>query len=323
LIEIGKNNHAILLRDHTMQINQTKGLVAAAFSTLNNDGSLNLEIIPRYAAFLKKKEVVGVFVNGSSGEGYSFTTEERLKIAEAWVKASKQVGIKAIIHVSHHSAGDEQRMAAHAQEIGASGIGTMGPLYFKPKTVERLVDWCAQTAAAAPALPYYFYNIPRMSGISVSMAEFIALAKDRIPTFAGIKFSDPGDFPGLAYCKSFDNGRYDIMHGQDESLLCALSLGVTSAIGSTYSFAAPVYNAVISAFEKHDFKTAREYQLLSVNLVMALVATGEFFSACKAVMQWLGLNLGQVRPPLKNIDAGVAASLKKKLESLGFFKLCG
>ncbi len=305
-----------------MNIEHTKGLVAATFSTLHEDGTPNLEIIPKYANFLKDKQVVGVFVNGSSGEGFSFTTEERMEIAEAWVKASKRAGLKAIIHVSHHSAVDERRMAVHAQEIDASGIGTMGPLYFKPKTVERLVDWCAQTAAAAPGLPYYLYNIPRMSGISVSMAEFISLAKKRIPNFTGIKFSDPGDFPGLDYCRNFDGARYDIMHGQDESLLCALSLGVTSAIGSTYSFAAPLYNKIIKAFESQDMKTAQEYQLMSVNLVMALVSTGEFFSSCKAVMRWLGLDLGPVRPPLNDIDANTAADLRKKLESLGFFKIC-
>ncbi|NMC08033.1 MAG: hypothetical protein GYA24_22705 [Candidatus Lokiarchaeota archaeon] len=305
-----------------MKIEQTKGLIAAAFSTLHEDGSLNLNVITKYASYLKERKVVGVFINGSSGEGFSFTTEERMKIAEEWVKASRQTGLKAIVHVSHHSAADEQKMAAHAQQIGAAGIGTMGPLYFKAKTPERLVEWCAQTAAAAPGLPYYFYNIPRMSGISVSMPDFIALAKERIPNFAGIKFSDPGDFPGLSYCKAFDNGRYDIMHGQDESLLCALSLGVTSAIGSTYSLAAPLYNRLISAFEKGDLKTARESQLLSINLVLALVGTGEFFSACKVVMKWLGIDLGPVRSPLKNIDAGTAAGLKKKLEAIGFFKNC-
>ncbi len=306
-----------------MNIEHTKGLFAAPFSTLHEDGSPNLEIIPKYASFLSNKQVVGVFVNGSSGEGFSFTTEERMKIAEAWVRASKQTGLKAIIHVSHHSAADERRMAVHAQEIGAFGIGTMGPLYYKPKTADRLVDWCAKTAAAAPTLPYYLYNIPRMSGISVNMAEFIELAKKRIPNFAGIKFSDPGDFPGIAYCRNFDGARYDIMHGQDESLLCALSLGVTSAIGSTYSFAAPLYNKIIKAFENQDMKTALEYQLVSVNLVMALVGTGEFFSSCKAVLRWLGLDLGPVRPPLKDIDASTSTALKKKLENLGFFKICG
>jgi len=306
-----------------MNIEKTKGLVAATFSALHKDGSLGLEIIPKYASFLKNKKVVGVFVNGSSGEGFSFTTEERMKIAEAWVKASKQVDLKAIIHVGHTSVAEECKMAAHAQEIGARGIASVGPIYFKAKSPSQLVDWCAQTAAAAPALPYYFYNIPRMSGNVVNMIDFISLAKEKIPNFAGIKFSDPGDFPGLLFCQSFDNARFDIMHGQDESLLSALALGITSAIGSTYSFAAPIYNKIIDAFDSNDLNTAREYQLMSVKLVGVILGTGELIPTCKAALRLLGLDLGPVRPPLKDLDASAAAGLNKKLENLGFFKICG
>lgn len=299
-----------------------KGLVAAAFSPLAVDGNLNLDIIPDYAAFLKKNGIVGVFINGSSGEGFSFTTEERMKIAEAWVQAAPATGLKILIHCSHHSTIDEQRMATHAQGIGADGIGTMGPLYFKPKTVERLVEYCAKTAAAAPDLPYYFYNIPRMSGISLPMIDFLKLAGEIIPTFAGIKFSDPGDFMGLALCNDFDNGRFNILHGQDETLLSALVLGVKAAIGSTYNLGAPIYTRIIDAFEQNDLETARQYQMLSINTVIALFNTGEFFSACKATMKWLGIDLGPVRMPLKDIDEKAAASLKKQLESIGFFKIC-
>jgi len=299
-----------------------KGLVAAAFSPLNADGSVNLDIVPDYAAFLKSKGVVGVFINGSSGEGFSFTTEERMKIAEAWVQAAPTAGLKILVHCSHHSTIDEQRMAAHAQAIGADGIGTMGPLYFKPRTVERLVEYCATTAAAAPDLPYYFYNIPRMSGISLPMLDFIKLASETIPTFAGIKHSDPGDFMGLAQINNFDGGRYNILHGQDETLLSALVLGVKAAIGSTYNLGAPIYTRIIEAFEQNDLQTARHYQMLSINTVSALLNTGEFFSACKTTMKWLGIDLGPVRMPLKDIDENTTAILKDKLDTIGFFNAC-
>jgi N-acetylneuraminate lyase len=299
-----------------------KGLVAAAFSPANTDGSVNLDIIPEYAAFLAKNGVVGVFINGSSGEGFSFTTEERMKIAEAWVQAAPVTGLKILVHCSHHSTIDEQRMASHAQSIGADGIGTMGPLYFKPKTIQRLVEYCAKTAAAAPDLPYYFYNIPRMSGIGLPMLDYIKLASETIPTFAGIKHSDPGDFMGLAQINDFEGGKFTILHGQDETLLSALVLGVKAAIGSTYNLAAPIYTRIIDAFEHGDLDTARRYQMLSINTVMALFNTGEFFSACKTTMKWLGIDLGPVRMPLKDIDEATVASLKEKLEALGFFEVC-
>jgi N-acetylneuraminate lyase len=110
------------------------------------------------------------------------------------------------------------------------------------------------------------------------------------------------------------------MHGTDETLLCALALGITSAIGSTYNFAAPLYNRIIEAYNNGVMATAQEEQLLSVRFVLAMAGTGDFFSACKHVMQWLGMDLGGVRPPLKNLDPAVAESLKRQMDELDFFQ---
>ena len=63
------------------------GLVDAPFTPMKPNGDINLEPIPAYAAMLAKNGLVGVFINGSSGEGYMLTTEERKALAEAWVKA--------------------------------------------------------------------------------------------------------------------------------------------------------------------------------------------------------------------------------------------
>lgn len=303
-----------------MQVPRTTGLVAAVFSPLDPLGALNLNVVPVYARHLREKGVVGVFVNGSSGEGFSLSTDEREKVAEAWIHAGHEVGLKVIVHCTHLVLEEERRLAAHAQRAGADAIGGMGPLYFKPRTVDKLVDYCARGAAAAPGLPWYYYNIPRMTGFPpFDMVEFMARASAAIPTFAGVKFSDPGDFPGLASCKCFGNGRFDVMHGQDESLLSALALGVASAIGSTYSFAAPVYTRIIDAFARGDMETATRCQFMSVDLVRALVATGEFFPACKEVMRWLGIDLGICRPPHAPVPPEKAAKLRTALEGLDFF----
>ena len=46
-----------------------KGLVAAPFTPMNNDGSLNVDVIEKYAEKLKKDGVAGAFVCGTTGEG--------------------------------------------------------------------------------------------------------------------------------------------------------------------------------------------------------------------------------------------------------------
>ena len=46
-------------------------------------------------------------------------------------------------------------------------------------------------AAAAPGVPFYFYDIPALTGVQFPMSEFLAHAPKLIPTLAGIKFTNP------------------------------------------------------------------------------------------------------------------------------------
>ena len=58
-----------------------KGLIDAPFTPFDRNGDVNCEPIPAYAAMLHKNGLKGVFINGSSGEGYMLTTEERMYAA--------------------------------------------------------------------------------------------------------------------------------------------------------------------------------------------------------------------------------------------------
>ena len=48
-----------------------KGLIDAPFTPFYENGEVNLEPIEAYAKMLVKNGLQGVFINGSSGEGYN------------------------------------------------------------------------------------------------------------------------------------------------------------------------------------------------------------------------------------------------------------
>ena len=60
-----------------MQFEKIKGLIDAPFTPMLPNGDINLAPIPKYAAMLAKNGLKGVFINGSSGEGYMLTTDAR------------------------------------------------------------------------------------------------------------------------------------------------------------------------------------------------------------------------------------------------------
>ena len=65
-----------------------KGLIDAPFTPFYENGEVNYEPIEAYAKLLVKNGLKGVFINGSSGEGYMLTDEERMKLAERWVEVA-------------------------------------------------------------------------------------------------------------------------------------------------------------------------------------------------------------------------------------------
>jgi N-acetylneuraminate lyase len=176
----------------------------------------------------------------------------------------------------------------------------------------------AQVASAAPELPFYYYEIPSMTGLALSPSGFLDQAAERIPNLAGIKFTS-SNLMEYQLCRSLHEGRFDIPFGFDEMLLAALALGATGAVGSSFNFAAPVYLRVIGAFQRGDFTAAREEQMKSVRLIQALASRG-YMGAAKAVMAMLGVEVGPPRLPCAPLDADQTKALRSELEQMGFFE---
>ena len=226
-----------------MSIRKTEGLIAAPFTPMRSDGQVNLDAIAPYARWLHRNGVVGAFICGTTGEGMSLTMDERRQVAERWVAAAP-AGLRVIVHVGHNCLADCRTLAC-ARAVASAR--TASPAW-RPSSSSRpewkdLVDWCEQVAAAAAELPFYYYHMPSMTGVSVKVSEFLRLASKRIPNLAGIKFTFE-DLEDYERCLQFEGGRFDVLFGRDELLLSALDLGARGAVGSTYNFAAPLYQAI-------------------------------------------------------------------------------
>jgi N-acetylneuraminate lyase len=302
----------------TMIKYRIKGLVAATHTPFHANGVLNLGIVERQAAHLLAAGVTHAFIGGTTGESSSLTLEERRALAAQWVEVTRCSALNIIVHVGSNCLADSRNLAELAQELGAVAVSALSPSYFKPGNVATLVDSMAQIASAAPELPFYYYEIPTMTGLSLSPSDFLSQAGIRIPNLAGIKFTS-SNLMEYQLCRASQDGRFDIPFGFDEMMLGALALGATGAVGSSFNFAAPIYNRLIAAFHRGDLTTAREEQMRSVLTIQKLAAHG-YMGAAKAVMKMLGVDVGPARLPCGNLDAEQVAKLGAELEEMGFFE---
>ena len=294
------------------------GLIAAPFTPMDKRGALNLGVVKEYSDKLKKDGVSGAFVCGTTGEGMLMTSEERIAVADKWIEQQDE-SFKVIVHVGTTSAKQSSELARHAQKEGAYAIGCMGPMFLKPSNVEDLVAFCAEVAAGAPDLPFYYYHIPSVSDVCLPMPDFLEKAKTVIPNLAGIKFTHR-NMMEMLQCLKADEMRWDILHGFDEELLCGLSMGAKGAVGSTYNYLAPLYLEIIQAFQDGNMDEARNLQYKSIRFIEILIRYGGGVIGGKPIMKFVGLDCGPLRAPAHNYTQAELSRYRTELEKIDFFK---
>lgn len=300
-----------------------KGLIDAPFTPFHANGDVNLEPIPAYAAMLKKNGLKGVFVNGSSGEGYMLTDQERMDIAQAWIDATKDFDdFKVIVHVGSCCLRSSKKLAEHAKAIGAYGIGAMAPPFPKIGRIEELVQYIEGITAGAPDLPFYYYHIPAFNGAYLPMIDLLKSIDGRVPSFAGIKYTYESLYE-YNQCRLYKNSKYDMLHGQDETILPCLAMGgAQGGIGGTTNYNGRELTAIQDAWEKGDLEAARDHQNFAQEVINVICRYRGNIVGGKRIMKLIGLDLGPNRVPFRTITDEEEAAMKQELEAIGFFEQC-
>jgi N-acetylneuraminate lyase len=176
----------------------------------------------------------------------------------------------------------------------------------------------AEVAAGAPDLPFYYSHSPAMTGVEADMVRFLEVAPKSVPSLIGLKMTG-SNINMLPECAAMEQGRFNILFGCDEMLLASLAMGADGAVGTTYNYLAPLYNAIIGAFRKGETERARALQRRASAMIRAILRTCGH-SGLKACMAFVGHDRGPQRLPLAQSSRGMLEELREKLDALGFFQ---
>ena len=278
-----------------------EGLIAAAHTPFNADGSINYGLVKKQAETLIKQKVTGVYVSGTTGEGICCSVEERKAVFDAWVKAAKGK-LYLIAHIGALALPDVQELGAYAVKCGMDATSIVPPNFFKPGSVDALVAYLKEALKTSTKLPFYYYHTG-MSGVNFDMEKFLLAADGKIKNLAGIKFN----YPDL----------YDITWGIDEWFAGAVALGAKSAIGSTYNYSAGIYYKIWDAVKKGDLKKVQAGMKKVCDIVDILVQYGGVAGG-KAMMKVWGLDMGGVRLPNVSLSDAAKADCVKRLKKIGY-----
>merc|ERR1712166_1688595 len=278
------------------------GHVSAAFTPVDKDGELDFTNLDKMAARLHEWGVPNVMVGGTTGESVSFSTEERIRVIEAWAKVVDKHQLNLYVHVGMNSVQEAKKLAATSATLGAKGIFAMPPEYFRPGTPDQLVDAMAVVASGAPDLPFWYYHFPVMTNVNVDMWDFVQAADKsaKIPNLMGVK--------------------YTVMIGRDEILTAALAGGVADAdVGSTVNFI--TYNVEVrplfDSLDKADILKAEALQRKTVDVINAWSSICPGYNTQKSILKVTGIDFGPLRAPQENMPHAMEMQLGTALAKLG------
>lgn len=267
-----------------------EGIYSALITPMDKNENLNRSALRALVDAELSDGVEGFYCCGSSGEGLLLTLEERKKVLE--VTLDQAAGrVPVIAHVGTLRTADVIGLARHAKAAGAAAVSMIPPYYYK-FSMPEIVDYYQAVLDAVPGLPVILYNIPQFTSVSFNKENAGALLENE--WVAGIKHTSQ-DLYGLERMRAaYPDKVY--FNGFDEMYLPALTIGATSAVGTTVNLFAPTFLGLREAFGRGDLAAAEDLQSLVNRRVETMVRAG-IFSAVKYGWTLRGIDCGACRAP--------------------------
>lgn len=279
-----------------MNNKKLEGIFTALLTPFDENGNILFDSLQRHVDFLISQGVDGFYVNGSTGESFLITPEERKKVLEAVIEANN--GRAAIInHCGNIGTDLSIDLIKHCANLPIDGVSSVPPFYYG-FSKDELVAYYNDLANASDK-PFIVYNMPKFSGVIITPAIMKELRKNK--NIVGLKFTH-NDFYALQQIRASDPDLI-IYNGFDEMAICGFSLGCNGAIGSTYNVIAPLIIKLRNLCSENDYVSARKVQTIINEYINGMVLNGKHFAITKYMISKLeGINYGIVRRPFSQIS---------------------
>ena len=284
-----------------------KGVIPAVLSVFDKDENLDEQGTREFIRHLLRYDIGGLYVTGSTGETFLMTSEERMRQLEITME---EVGDKVpvVVHVGAMSTRETIRLAKHAEKLGAAGVSSVPPFYFKYNQ-DQIYNYYKDVAEAT-SLPMIVYNIPLAGMMTVD--QIIRLSE--IENVKGVKYTGTALYEVMQIKEGCKPG-FQVYGGCDELGSSNISLGVDGIIGSFYNVMPELFKKIFAAVKGNDIKAARRLQQIGTEIILECVKY-DYLALMRNMIRWQGVDAGYSRRPFRNYDDSELDALKAYLLSV-------
>ena len=291
---------------------QFSGAWPALVSPVTPDGDVNVKVLRDLVAYLLDKDIGGLYLCGSTGEGVFMSVPERKLVTE---EAMREVAgrVPVIVHVGSVATRDAVLLAQHAQTLGADGVASILPPV--NRSIETTYLHYEAIAAAVPDLPF----LPYLFGGELDAVSLISELLVRMPNIGGAKYTGPSMYEYKQLLDLQENN-WTIFLGMDQQCAFGAMFGGKANIGTTLNYHPGIYREIHKAVAQNDFVRARDLQVRA-NRVTLLIQKYGMFGAMRVAMQMIGFDVGPPRLPNLPLPADKEAEVREALEAVDFMEI--
>lgn len=264
-----------------------QGLWPALFTPVNPDGSLNPKELEKLVELLIAQKVDGLYLLGSTGQGFLFSEEERKQITRLTLEiAGKRIPV--MVQVGALNTEESIRLARHAADHGADGISAVGPIYYGASADMAFEHY--RRIAQATDVPFFPYQIGNAANMQV-IDRLLTL-----PQVHGMKLTTDKMLE-ISTIKNRAGEQWKLFSGADELMCQAALCGTVGAIGTSYNLFGPTCKYIRESFLAGETMHAMEYMLTFQKFIETIIPViWSFFN--RAMYLRYNIVIGEPKPPL-------------------------
>lgn len=281
-------------------------LLTAMVTPFDSGNKVDYAQAKRLAEALVASGTDGIVVTGTTGEGPTLSTEEKLGLYTAVVEA---VGGRAavIAGTTNYNTAESIELTIEADKLGVDGFLLTVPYYNNPPQ-EGLYQHFKEIAQHTPK-PCILYNVPTRTVRNMDAATTVRLSA--LDNIIGIKEAS-GNLEQIAKIIDGAGDGFRVWSGNDSDTLPILAIGGYGVVSVVSHLAGLQVQEMMRRFVEGDTAEAAALHRRLLPLVNALFVTTSPMPV-KYMLNHIGFNVGKPRLPLVEVDDTIAAHLRSVL----------
>lgn len=269
--------------------------IVALITPFKEDFSIDYDAFETHLNFLFSQKPDGLFVNATTGEFTSLNFNEKLDVAKFVLEHSS--GVPVYVNVHSNVMSEAIELSKFAKSLGFYAIVSPPPFFLIPSQ-KGIIEYF-HTIAKESNLPTFIYNIPALTGYSISVETVREIAK--IPLIKGIKVT----YDNITYLLNLINEvkslreDFEIFTGTEQLYVPLIISGGDGGVMALANIALQIFNDVKVAFNNNDLSSLILLHRKIAKLTEIYSLTTSFGYAIKIALGYMGKNVKRfVRRPL-------------------------